>query len=79
MPAQAAEGEAATEGAPKSKKRGRKLGGKNAGPELRDGGAPPETASEAVGRMLAQKKLSSKINHKALEGLFDATPQSADG
>ena len=76
---QGGEGEAAAEGAPKGKKRGRKLGGKNAGPELRDGGAPPASTSEAVGRMLAQKKLSSKLNHAVLERLFDDKPQNADG
>ncbi|KAK9825942.1 hypothetical protein WJX74_000470 [Apatococcus lobatus] len=76
---QGGESEAAAEGAPKGKKRGRKLGGRNAGPELRDGGAPPESTSEAVGRMLAQKKLSSKLNHSVLEKLFDEKPQSPDG
>ncbi|KAK9838597.1 hypothetical protein WJX84_010152 [Apatococcus fuscideae] len=73
---QAAGGE---EGTPKGKKRGRKPGGKNAGPELRDGKGPPESASEAASRMLAQKKLSSKLNHEVLQNMFDEKLQDIGG
>ncbi len=72
-------GEVQPDSAPKGKKRGRKPGQKNTGPELNDGKPPPESASEAAERMLAHKKLHSKLNLDVLEHLFDEKPRGQDG
>ncbi|XP_007029946.2 PREDICTED: transcription factor IIIB 90 kDa subunit [Theobroma cacao] len=39
---------------------------------------PPQTAAEATRRMLARKRLSSKINYDALEKLFDEPVASSE-